>query len=295
MNKLTNALACVLLATACGSEYGGAEGWEEESISQRALNIENGDAVSSGDGAIRIRTSSGSCTGAIIGPRSFITAAHCLNQFGYGNQAVDVQVNYYDGNQWWCLSEAALTPNECSRTRRGDAWINPDHEDVKSSSSRRRRAEQDFAVVTMRQDFSYVRSGHRTLLMEAPVKSQIDTFRTIGYGAISDSTGNSLPYRAHFLLNTLGARYYYSVGESGSSGERLCSGDSGAPQFETSSRPLVFGLHSGRDPRNGACGEAGTKQYGALVAPYIDDIEDNLGSSCRHFNLAAYGPIADCW
>lgn len=297
MNKL--ATLCVatgaLFAMGCSAEYGGEEYSEDGEVREETQEVMNGDAVSSGDGAINIVTSSGSCTGAIIGPRSFITAAHCLNSFGYGDKEVNVRVNYYDSNQWWCLSESSTTSGRCTRTRKGDAWINPAHDAVKNSSNKQKRAEQDFAVVTMRQDFSYIRSAHKMSLMEAPVKSAIDTFRTIGYGRIGDNTSNNLPFQAHFLLDTVGTRYYYSAGESGSTGEQLCSGDSGSPQFEPRSVPLVFGVHSGRDPVNGGCGEAGTKQYGALVAPYIDEIEDNIGYACRHYNDSTYGPIADCW
>jgi hypothetical protein len=281
-----------LLAMACGGEGEGLEEWPE--LGSLEQGIEGGDALSTGRGAVRVRIDGGGiCSGAIIGPRTFITDAHCANKKGKGDRTVSAKVEYFDAGSWLCLSDEDITFAKCSDAQPGQAWINPDHTGSVST---------DFAVVTMDRDFSYIRSAHAMLIMEEPTKAAIGNFQAIGYGVVRDGGSvSNAPMLAEFTVEAMGSRTFHSLGgkllgEDEDTGMRLCAGDSGSPQFEPrGTSRMVFGLHKKRVPEIGDCAEEGTEQHGVLVGQYMDEIEDNMGRSCRHIRFSGYGKVADCW
>lgn len=299
LNVMTVAMVSALLGVGCSGEY---ESFEElEGVEENQEFIEGGEAVTSGQGSIRVKVgTNGWCSGAIIGPRTVVTAAHCATSAGYGHKNTTAQVEYYDQSSWWCLSESANTNTRCTTSRAAKSWVNPAHETATGQAYR----EADFAVVSMNRDFSYVRSGHRMLVLEAPTKASIGDFTAIGYGANKDGDNNysDPPFLARFALNTMGSKYFDSKAgvistSSKDTGMRLCSGDSGSPQWDLrgANTRLLFGLHSGRSPSNGACAEYQTLQMGPVVGQYVAKIETHLGRTCRHFNYADYGKVMDCW
>lgn len=290
-------VGALLLTTACGADadFSNDEGtldWDADS-DHLQQPLEGGTKLASGQGAVMITVQGegGECTGAIIGRRTVITVAHCANNVGYGTKNLNVKVEYWDNDKWWCLSAASNTQARCSSFEPGKAWVNPAYEGTSGNVD---KASNDFAVIMMNRDFTYIGSGHNMGIMETPKKDQIAKFTAHGYGWISDTNSNSAdePYGGTFSLETLTSNYYYSLATS----QRLCGSDSGAPQFDRrGSSRLVFGLHVRRSPSNGECAETGVEQWGVVVAPHIGQIEKLMGRSCRHYNTAEFGKVADCW
>jgi hypothetical protein len=299
LNVMTVAVVSALMGVACSGEY---ESFEElEGVGENQESIEGGETVTSGQGSVRVKIgTNGWCSGAIIGPRTIVTAAHCATSAGYGSKDTTAQVEYYDQRSWWCLSESAITNARCTTSRAAKSWVNPVHETATGKAKR----EADFAILSMNRDFSYTLSGHRMLILEAPTKASIGDFNAIGYGANKDGDTDysDPPFLARFALNTMESKYFDSragviSGSNADTGMRLCSGDSGSPQWDLrgANTRLLFGLHSGRNPSNGECAEYKTLQEGPVVGQYVSKIETHLGRACRHINFADYGRVMDCW
>lgn len=229
-----------------------------------ALAVIGGSQVPAGDPVsahtVMISGGNGFCTGAVIGERLVLTAAHCVEDggrlgvlmFGPGRQPIINEV-----------VERRVHP----AYRRAD-WQN-------------RRTAVDLAIVRTAQPIG---NGTRPASVSGgAIPAAGAAIRLVGYGPAAEGDARSAGVLRSAALTVTGRPSSYQVRLMGSSGAALgaCTGDSGGPVFASESgQPVIAGIVSWTTGRGaGRCGNlTGT----VPVSPHrrwIDETVRGLGGS----------------
>ncbi len=191
------------------------------------------------------------CTGTLVGPKTVVTAAHCIN--AYGNQ-YDYFVNFgtYASQPTRSIKMASQTADPLYNKATGDS--------------------HDFGVIQLMTAVTDVTpiALNTTPLTQADVGRSI---RHAGFGVTSGAQqGSGIKRQVTYSVRQVTA----ALIESGASGKQTCNGDSGGPAFMVmpgSSAEVLVGVVSFGDQNCSMFGEDGRVDVAAAwirqtVAPW---------------------------
>lgn len=223
-------------------------GCQEESLfvaggdHSRRCDIVNG-TVDAAHPAVGVLHSGGfsACTATLVGPRTLLTAAHCVL-----SQAAPVQflqpVSFYPEGLYGRAYPAAAVA------------VHPGYAGGNRS---------DLAVVRLSQDVPRVIPV--AITTHAPTVGEPVVL--VGYGKTGDPRDDfGTKRRAENVVGYVAAEFFSMYGASGSTGNS-CSGDSGGPTFASRGGPeTLIGVHS---TGGTVCGQTGNDMRADVFYPWI--------------------------
>ncbi|MCZ0737008.1 S1 family peptidase [Phreatobacter sp. AB_2022a] len=223
-----------------------------------ALAVIGGTPLSSSDPVasqtVMISGGNGFCSGAVVGERLVLTAAHCVE----GSPRLAVLV--FGPNRQPILNE--ITARAIHPAYRRADWQN-------------RRTAVDLAVVRTAEPIG---QGRRIAgLSAAPLPAAGATIRLVGYGPVAEGDGASAGVLREVALTVTGRPSSYQVRLTAPAGARrgACTGDSGGPVFATEAgQPVVAGIVSWSTGQGTA--RCGTLTGTVPVAPHRRWIEETI-------------------
>lgn len=223
-----------------------------------ALAVIGGTPLSSSDPiasqTVMISGGNGFCSGAVVGERLVLTAAHCVE----GSPRLAVLV--FGPNRQPILNE--ITARSIHPAYRRADWQN-------------RRTAVDLAVVRTAEPIGQGR--HAAGLSAAALPAAGATIRLVGYGPIAEGDGGSAGVLREAALTVTGRPSSYQVRLAAPAGARrgACTGDSGGPVFATEAgRSVVAGVVSWTTGQGTA--RCGTLTGTVPVAPHRRWIEETI-------------------
>jgi len=295
-------VAAAALTSGCVVESVDQAGIEEGDVATHVAAIKNSPTLVQKRGVVRINIvqpgDDGFCTGAMIGPRYLITAAHCFEKAlgGAKSGRVKMTVRYFDPDL------AAGTTNDITATNEEvDVF-------VKSTYAGGYDWESDIALVRRTSANRWTSTGTGDYLrLSMGNCDQIDRSNLYGAGAISFSGAgvgdlrvmpiNIEECRKHYFWDLAGARL-------------TCGGDSGGPYIKSVrqggfDRDVIVGLHVGADAYETGgesaemCTEDGERQFAVRMnsdkANWIESIHEWLGDVCFTHTATDGHKFKRCW
>ena len=294
-------LAAAALASGCVLESVDQAGIEEGSVATHVAAIKNGTVVQK-RGVVSLNIVAPGddvfCTGAMIGPRYLITAAHCFETTLGSAKSGDVQmtVRYFDPDLTAGTTSKVTASSETVRVvvkgtyAGGDDW------------------ESDIALVRRTSASRWTSTGNDDYLRPSMGNcGQIDRSDLYGAGATSFSGAGVGDLRT-MPINIEGCRTHYFWDLAGA--RLTCGGDSGGPYIKSVTqggrqRDVVVGLHVGAETyetggeSSQTCTEDGEKQFAVRMnsdkANWIESTLELFGDVCFTHTATDGHKFKRCW
>ncbi len=219
------------------------------------------------------------CTANLIGPRTVLTAAHCVVDFSE-NQFKNWVQGYFGSD-----IEEAHTIVEFE-----EVYAHPDYDAARNASN----SEFDIAMLILTEPVEGIEPTwfRRDALSEADLGKELFS---VGYGIKSASTQRGSGKKRSGVMELTEYDDQFLITNTDGDDPQLCSGDSGGPQFElVGDQWQQVGVHSWAD---GYCLYSSGSQRVDIVAPWVLDHfadAEGTGDVC-HANGWYDDGVCDGW
>jgi len=299
---MTWGLAAAALASGCALESVDQAGNEEQDVATHVAAIKNSPTLVQKRGVVSLNIvqsgDDGFCTGAMIGPRYLITAAHCFEKpLGRAKSGrVQMTVRYFDPDL-----AAGKTSDITATNEEVDVF-------VKSTYAGGYDWESDIALVRRTSARRWTSTGIGDYLrLSMGSCDQIDRSNLYGAGAESFSGAGSGDLRTMPInIEECRKHYFWDLGGA----RRTCAGDSGGPYIKSVTqggfpRDVVVGLHVGAETyetggeSSQTCTEDGEAQYAVRMnsdkANWIASTMESFGDVCFTHTATDGHKFKRCW